>query len=505
MRVLFVMKQRNYLATYAGVVSALLRRGHAVRLAWPDEDVSIPEELTPSPLLSIETWEHKRGDVWAPLAGTVRRGVDYLRYLEPSYRDAVKLRARAFEKLLHSLSKGEREAAAGWSETGLALTAAERQRLETIGRLMEEAIPSDPRQEAFLASFAPDVVLVSPLIDLGSAQSDVVKSARRLGIPSAMVLFSWDNLSTKGGLHVPPDRMFVWNELQRDEAVRLHGYPREQTVPTGAPRFDEFFALHPQIDRESFCAPIGFDPAKPILMYLGSSKFVVTSSELPFIRTWLTALRRSADPLLRGCNVLIRPHPDVKPSDDEGPAESVRWHGQPVKAVVTRPIDDPRVAVVRTNYRKAQGFRDALHHSAAVVALNTSAALEAAIAGRPVFTLPAGDDAADGQTSTLHFHYLLEEHGGCVSYAVSLDDHLAQLAGALRDPQRSARLREFAQSFLRPAGWTVAASEVLAAAIEREFDRAPAARGEATGQPTDAGAGRAREAGSSDPAVTSRS
>lgn len=477
MRVLFVMKQRNYLTTYAGVVNALLQRGHTVRLAWPDEDVSVPEELTPSPLLSIEAWEHKRGDAWAPLAGSVRRGVDYLRYLEPSYRDAVKLRARAFEKLLHSLSKGEREPQPGWSEIGLALSEAERRRLETIGRLVEEAIPSDARQEAFLTSFGPDLVLVSPLIDLGSAQSDVVKSARRLGIPSAMVLFSWDNLSTKGGLHVQPDRMFVWNERQRQEAVQLHGYPIERTIATGAPRFDEFFALDVQIDRDSFCAPLGFDSARPILMYLGSSKFVVTSSELPFIRTWVEAIRRSSDPLLRGCNILIRPHPDVKPSADEGPTESVRWHGQPVKAVVTRPIGDPRVAIVRTHYRKAQGFRDALHHSAAVVALNTSAALEAAIAGRPVFTLPAGDDAADGQTSTLHFHYLLDAHGGCVSYAASFEEHAAQLAAALRDTQRPARLRAFAESFLRPAGWTIPASTVLAEAIEREFaDVRPPAR-----------------------------
>jgi len=469
MKVFFVMKQRNYLTTYAGVVNALLGRGHAVRLAWPDEDVSVPEELTAGGDLSIEVWEPKRVDDWAPLAATVRRAADYVRYLEPDYRDATKLRARAFEKLLRSLSKGGRVPEPGWSEIGLGLTEAERRRLELIGRLIEEAMPSDPRHEALIQAQRPDVVLVSPLIDLGSAQADLVKSARHLGIPTGMVLFSWDNLSTKGGLHVPPDRMFVWNERQRQEAVTLHGYPLERTIATGAPRFDEFFKLSAATSRQAFCAPLGLDPARPILMYLGSSKFVVTGSELPFIRTWVEAIRRSSDARLRACNILIRPHPDVKPTEEEGPIEHVRWGDLSGKGSVTRPFGDPGAVILRTHYRKAQGFYDALHHSAAVIGLNTSAALEAAIAGRPVFTILAGDAAADGQASTLHFHYLLEEQGGCVTLSSDFDQHRTQLATALGGGDREGRLREFARAFLRPAGWDIPASEVLADAIEREF------------------------------------
>ena len=62
------------------------------------------------------------------------------------------------------------------------------------------------------------MVILSPLIDLGSSMTDLVKSARAAGIPSAQLLFSWDNLSTKGRIHRQPDWMFVWNERQRREA-----------------------------------------------------------------------------------------------------------------------------------------------------------------------------------------------------------------------------------------------------------------------------------------------
>jgi hypothetical protein len=473
MRILLALKQRNYLTTFTRVVDELLTRGHAVRLVWPDEDLSPPEELTAGGDLAIESWKPKRGDAWAPLASTVRRASDYLRYLEPAYRDADKLRARAFDKLLHSLSHGDRTAVPGWSEIALALSGSERGRLKAIAALMEDAMPSDPGIEARIAAHQPDVVLVSPLIDLGSSQTDIVKSARRLGIPTGMLLFSWDNLSTKGSLHVPPDRLFVWNELQRQEALSLHGFPADRVVVTGAPRFDEFFALAPVTDRAAFCAPLGFDPTRPILMYLGSSKFVITDRELPFIREWIGAIRGARDPRLRECNILVRPHPDLKPEPEEGPTEAVRWKALEGKGVMTRPFGDSRAVVLRTHYRKAQGFYDALHHSAAVVGLNTSAALEAAVAGRPVFTILAGN-AADGQASTLHFRYLLESEGGCVTLASSLDEHRAQLAAALANPGRADQLRAVATSFLRPAGWSIPASRVLADALEKAYGARPA-------------------------------
>jgi hypothetical protein len=474
MRILLALKQRNYLNAFAGVINELLGRGHAVRLVWPDDDVSRPEEVTADGDLSIESYTPKRGDEWAPVAATVRRASDYLRYLEPAYRDAGKLRARAFEKLLHSLSHGERLPEPGWGDLGLALSVTERGRLQTIARLMEAAMPSDPRHEALLREWKPDLVLVSPLIDLGSAQTDIIKSAKAVGIPTGMLLFSWDNLSTKGSLHERPDHMFVWNELQRREAVELHDFPLERTHAAGAPRFDDFFALSAMTDRATFCEPLGFDPRQPVLMYLGSSKFVITERELPFIARWIAAIRESPDDRLRCSNILVRPHPDVKAGDDEGPAQNIRWRGIEGKGVVTRPFEDAQAVVLRTHYRRAQGFVEALTHSSAVVALNTSAALEAAIVGRPVFTILAGD-AADGQASTLHFRYLLESEGGCVSLASTFDEHRAQLSAALDDPGRPERLRAFAASFLRPAGFTTPASRVLAGAIETVYRTAPGA------------------------------
>ena len=90
-------------------------------------------------------------------------------------------------------------------------------------------------------------------------------------MPSALLVFSWDNLSNKGVIHTIPDRVFVWNEVQREEATKLHRVPAAAVVATGAPRFDLFFRMAPSLDRAAFCETAGLDPARPLVVYLASS------------------------------------------------------------------------------------------------------------------------------------------------------------------------------------------------------------------------------------------
>jgi hypothetical protein len=124
-----------------------------------------------------------------------------------------------------------------------------------------------------------------------------------------------------------------------------------------------------------------------------------------------------------------------------------------------------RVAIAMSRVLNAdQSLYDALHHSAAVVGLNTSAQIEAGILGKPVFTLLA-QGFEHGQQGTLHFHYLLKEHGGFVEMARDLDEHLNHLAGALRGEVDVDGIRRAVEQFIRPHGWQQPATPILATAI----------------------------------------
>ena len=97
-------------------------------------------------------------------------------------------------------------------------------------------------------------------------------------------------------------------------------------------------------------------------------------------------------------------------------------------------------------------FFESLAHSSAVVGINTSALLEAAILGKPVL-VPLVPQFAGTQQGTLRFRYLLHENGGFLHVAPNLDDHADQLAAALEQgDDQAAQTRRFVESFLRPRG-----------------------------------------------------
>jgi FkbM family methyltransferase len=448
MTFLIIVKQKKNVDTFQDVIAHLLADGHRVILTIQQRGDHRDERLTAqfaSPLFELVRPPDNRGDRWRTTAPLVRSARDAAHYTRPAYQSASKLRQRAVDALMKEL--GADRTISGESVM-LPPRAGERLRaaLEDIERL----IPSDSLHEEFLARHAPDVVIVTPGVHFGSVQSDFVKSAQARGIPVWMLLFSWDNLSSKGALHVAPDLLFTWNERQREEARALHDFPPEKVIPIGAPRFDEFFRLRSRVPRADFLKPLALDPSRPTLLYVCSSRFIA-SKELPFIRTWLGAIRRGPEPL-RSCNVIVRPHPDLVLVDG-GEVAEVTWPEMPqATGWVQRPFEDSLALVLRTTYSTQQAFYECIHHSAAVVGLNTSAELEAGIVGRPVLTVLSHELGADGQTNTLHFNYLLREHGGFVECSAAMSEHVAALAEALAAPPDPERIRQFISAFLRPCG-----------------------------------------------------
>jgi hypothetical protein len=453
MRILFLLTSTSFLRHFDSVLLTLADRGHSITLATPKEqDWPLPPAIALDTRISRLICPAGRADAWNDAATHFRLLVDCARYLDDPFRGAGKLRTRALRTFIRTLTDDEQRQLAVRTESGEIQAIDEgpfepviggkgAARMKTLLRLIEDAIPSDPGRECFLAAASPDVVLVSPLVELGSDQPDWVKSARSLGIPVGFPVFSWDNLTTKGVLHVQPDRLFVWNAIQQREAVDYLGVDAAQVVVTGAPRFDAFFAMTPQL-----CQEHGLDPAHPIITYLCSSDFV-SDGEVKFVEGWIRKIRR--DPGLASCNVLVRPHP-----------RSVRqWSGVDVAAWGRTGLALSRVL------NADQLLYDVLFHSAAVVGLNTSAQIEAGIVGTPVCTL-LRPRFERGQQQTVHFHYLLRRNGGFVDVAADLSEHRQHLVDAIAGRTDRDAAQRFIERFVRPAGLDRPAAPLLADAIE---------------------------------------
>jgi hypothetical protein len=295
---------------------------------------------------------------------------------------------------------------------------------EEVLTAIEHRIPAEPKLVAAIGDLGVDAVLLISRCSLGGVERDLLKAARELELPSVMLVWSWDNLSSKAVLHEHPDHLLVWNELQVGEADRLHGVPRERVHPLGAPSFDEFFAALDIVER-----PVR--NGKTIL-YLGSSKNIARREPELVFPEWLAAVRASSDPVVREARVVVRPYP--------GGGYWRRW----------RP-DSTDFTVERGKKLAPAELARALAAADAVVALNTSGELEAAIAGLPVVTFRAGA-AAPGQEGSIHFEYLLEQNGGFVIDSRDLDEHVRKLGHVLRDGHDRERQRDFVESFVRPRG-----------------------------------------------------
>lgn len=95
-----------------------------------------------------------------------------------------------------------------------------------------------------------------------------VRAARRLGVPTAAFIFSWDNLTSQGRIIPAYDYYLVWNDSIRTQLLEMYDSIRpEQVFVTGTPQFDFHFNPEFYCTREEFCRRVGADPARPIVLY----------------------------------------------------------------------------------------------------------------------------------------------------------------------------------------------------------------------------------------------
>ena len=439
-----------YLRNFQGVIQTLAEQGHEVVITTSPHDRKVPSELRKL-ANSLETGSlrvrfgltHEREDLWAPICRFTRNIGNLLRYRRREYRNAPALAARA-----------ESRAGRIWTlllPRALTQVPGVANALRRVVQLIDSGLPADKTIVRELESTRPDALILTPMVDLETEQLEWVRAARVAEVPTCLLVASWDNLTNKGRVHLLPDRVVVWNEFQKKEAMEMHDIPADRIVTTGAQLYDEWFERKSLRDYESFCRTFGFDPAQPTILYCGSSIFIA-HDEAKFVRVWLDWLRSSPDPALRSANILVRPHPmhQVPFNDfDASPHEKVAVH--------------PKTGGMPVLESGKADFFDALYHCALVVGINTSALIEAAILGKRSFTV-ADPRYQRTQEGTLHFKYLIE--GGILEKAPDFPTHLEQLAAELsRGTEGRRDLSNFVKSFVRPHGLDRPVTPVVAETV----------------------------------------
>lgn len=461
MNILFVMRSPGYIRNYENVLQLFVERGHRVRLAF-DQPGKYAETLSLGRFEGRGTVVDagkcpKRKDKWSRLARQLRSVGDYVRYLDPRFASTEQLRRRMERKL---------PAWAGWLRSLPVLPGVLVKGLLAFYRFLEDKVPSDPAVESFIRDNKAEMVLVTPLVTMASEQTEIVKSARALGLPTVLCVGSWDHLTTKGLIRGRPDKVLVWNERQKQEAMELHSILADNVIVTGAQLFDQWFDRRPSSPPEAFRRRAGLDPDKPYVLFVGSTISISPPErEVQFVRRWVASIRQSTDRVVSELGVLIRPHPynaahwsSVDLSEFSNVAV---WQ----HANLRTDADAEEKALYFEDEGKAAYF-DSIYHSAAVVGVNSSALIESAIIDRPIFTVLA-PEFKETQIGTLHFRYLLPENGGFLNVAETLEEHRAQLNRFLSSAGKVFNAnRRFVEAFVRPHGLDRPSAPIFVDAVE---------------------------------------
>ena len=442
----------GYIRNFEPVIKELSRRGHKIHLCFNQPYRQKKDRLAERISCECEnvTVEKKpfpkRQDVYSEFAKMVYGGIDYLRYFSPLYSNAPKLKERAEERVRR--------------RGGRIILWAIHRLISLIGvkffhkllKLLLNSIPSCKKIDKFIKSKKPDLVLVTPLVNIASSQVEVFKSAERLGIRNILCVASWDNLTNKGLIRVQPDRVIVWNNIQKKEATQLHEIPEEKVIVTGTQCYDQWFSYKTSISKAEFMKKVGLSSVDDYLLYLCSSPFIAPY-EVKFVEKWIKFIR-AADERFRNIGILIRPHPQ----------NASQWEGVDFSHLENVTIY-PREGANPVDENSKDDYYNSIYYSKAVVGLNTSAMIEAGVLSKPVFTIVSSDFKST-QEGTIHFHYLVE--GGLVYISKSFEEHFKQLKEVLDGDEvyYRERIRNFIRNFVRPHGLDVECTPFFVKAIE---------------------------------------
>lgn len=450
-KILFAMRSAEYFHYYRTIIVALLHRGYHLRLIcdrkWSNESsMAVFAEFQKEFPQFTYGLAVSRTDRWRDFLFHTRELLSYRRYLlVQKHRQSQYYEKRYFDYLGKKFKR-----VIGFSGVKYIL---KNKIFGNILRAIERVAPPFPAVIKDVQTYAPDAVIASPVnMRFSSAELEYLKASVAMGIPTVLPVISWDNLTTKGLIHIFPDRLLVWNDVQREEARDHQWFPEDRIRIIGAPVFDVWFsALKPLCTREQFCTEYGLRSADPMIVYLGSSSHMAQDE------TWLVedlrkALDASNDVRLQRMQIIVRPHP----SNDH---IYERLKGLRDVAII------PEQGTLPDSDATLQLFYDALYHSiAAIDGANTSAIIDSIITGKPGIAILT-DTYSKTQRETKHFNQLT---GASALYLAQGVHEVPSLIKDLldgKDQLKENRLA-FIRRYVRPRGLDREAGEWAADEVE---------------------------------------
>jgi hypothetical protein len=306
-------------------------------------------------------------------------------------------------------------------------------RARTRYDLIDRLVPH-PEAERLFDRYAP-ALLVTSSPGLILAEVPLLRTAVRRGVRSIAIDPSWDNFTNKLLPVRRVDRLIVWNELMKQQAIELHGYRADEVRVAGTAQWDLYFRPGPVTGRDTFFQRIGADPARQ-LVTLTTTPRALFSHHDHVLRVMIRAMIDGRWP--GPVQILVRLHP----RDDR--AAYAAFENVP-HVILEKPFrqtvrtgDGLDIDITADNQRH---LADTLRHSDVIVNVASTIAVEAAIFDTPVVNI-----SFDGETTSAWVksarryyrftHYVNVTRHSAVRVAETPERLIDEVGRYLADPSR---------------------------------------------------------------------
>lgn len=304
---------------------------------------------------------------------------------------------------------------------------------------LSDRLVSHPRAEALFARERP-AMLVTSSPGLILSEVPLLRTAVRRGVWSVALDPSWDNFTNKLLPVRRVDRLIVWNDLMKQQAIEFHGYDPSAIRVVGPPQWDRYFREGVTISREAFCRRIGADPARKLITVTTTPRELYSHHD-HILRVLIDAIRGGRLPL--PAQILVRLHPrDERTHYEEFETSPEVILEKPFRQTV-RAGDGLAVDVTADSQ---QHLADTLRHSDVIVNVASTIAVEASVFDTPVVNVGFdGEVDSDFVASARRYyrftHYTNVTRHGAVRVAWNPDELVAAVGGYLTNPGLDADAR----------------------------------------------------------------
>ena len=303
-----------------------------------------------------------------------------------------------------------------------------RRAVRNIIRALDYLLVKDETFAPYFIKYKPEKVFLAHLFD--DSQVHLLREAKRRGVKNIGFINSWDKLTARHSMRLLPDKLIVFNNIVKKEAMDYADMNERDIVVAGIPHYD-WHVNHRPLSREVFCQNKKLNPKKKFIVYAPMGK-AFSDSDWDIIDMLREETQKGS---INNAELFVRFQPNDFINEEE------------LKKRPDLKYDAPGIRFSRErgvnwdmSFEDIKGLTDTLANADLFVCYASSMSIDAAVFNKPVINIDFELQDKKLLSKTPTFFYKTEHYGrvvksGAACYPKSRQELVDRINKYLQNPQ----------------------------------------------------------------------